>query len=86
MLSEVADLTALALAQDQDRIIRQAINRQLGRSDWELSELKGRTHCVQAGDHRGYYLDGKHLVTFEPCDMRYDERSAKVTFTMQYRW
>jgi hypothetical protein len=54
----------------KDFILRQAITAHLGRSNWEMEELKGRCHCYVRGyarqDERTetFCVDGVSLVTF----------------------
>lgn len=59
-VQEAAQRVAEAIALERDRVLRDALNKALGRIDWTPDELVGR--CTE---HLGaHYLDGRLLVRF----------------------
>lgn len=66
-LHKLASDAMKALVDEADIVIRGAITKRLGKSDWQLDELKGRLEIHFPNNMPGvesYCLDGLPLVTF----------------------
>lgn len=69
-LQRAAVEIASSLASETEGVIRAAIDRRLGRDDWQLDELSGRLEVRCPHNKPGieaFHLDGLPLVTFYPA-------------------
>lgn len=65
----IADNAARSFVAETDAAIRSAINKRMGRDDWDLDELKGRVEIITFQHRPGvevYSLDGQPLITLHP--------------------
>lgn len=80
---EIMNSAVAKMAAQKEAIIRSAIDRALGRSDWEVSELLPRmTRSFDYG-RETFLLDGKVLVEFHRPESHM--RDYVLTFTETYR-
>ena len=80
VLDSVQAQLAGAMAANDDAVIREAINRWLGRDDWTLGEIQGRGVMQhQPNGKTVFCLDGVAIVELYPVTVT-NERKGGSTF------
>jgi hypothetical protein len=79
---EIVDSLASGTVRKRDYLVGQAIDRALGTTNWELSDLLGRLSSVRFGNEMAdhVYLDGKLILKMTPPSMTFDGVTVSMTF------
>lgn len=85
VMQQTNDLLAGQIARSLDDIVREAINRQLGRSDWVINDLAGRLNrCIYPDKREVYSVDGVPVLEVFPMDMMMESNIMTSCFNYRY--
>jgi hypothetical protein len=95
-IRDAAKQFGMDIQKKKDDIVKDLLNRYLGRTDWTIEELKGRCQCIIPAaaprDKRTetLFIDGIRLVTFHPASMGqpFDNNMTRMhaEFKCQIHW
>lgn len=81
MSEEISYANALArdLANQKERLIKDALSRVLGRNDWKLEEVIDKLHSfVTIGKEETITLGNKPIIVFYPFNTDIEEKDGSV--------
>lgn len=86
ILSQLAHDASMSLAAQTEGVLRSAISKRLGRSNWLLNEIAGRLEVHYPQNKPGvdvYHLDGRLLVEFHP--VKSEGSGSHIRMYRQYK-
>lgn len=91
LIHDMAKQFAIDIQKKKDDIVKDLLNRYLGRTDWTIEELKGRCECLipialpYGKRTETFVIDGVKLVTFHPTTLGYPFDSGMTRMNAEFK-